>query len=243
MTVTFKNKGRLGNFLFQAATTIAYALDHGIDFAFPNKTNDQKWNPIYFDHLMKEVPMHSSVTLNEKEYFKYDPIAFDKNWGVETIVLDGYFQNPMYFEHRRDEILDYFHLEDCNYSPGIVSVHVRRGDYLQLTDKHVLPSVAWYKEAMSLFPKCKFVFHSDDIQWCKDNFNHKHYFFHSDEMWDLRRMMLSEHNICSPSTFAWWGAWLNQNPDKKVIVPKQWMQPGHSNQWTEEIIPKSWIRL
>jgi len=31
--------------------------------------------------------------------------------------------------------------------------------------------------------------------------------------------------------------------DKKVIVPKQWMQPGHSNQWTEEIIPKNWTRL
>ena len=43
----------------------------------------------------------------------------------------------------------------------------RRGDYLELRQKHPEVTVEWYEKAMSMFPDCKFKFFSDDIAWCQ----------------------------------------------------------------------------
>ena len=41
-------------------------------------------------------------------------------------------------------------------------------------------------------------------------------------IFDLYLLSKCKNVICSNSTFAWWGAWLNENPNKNVFIPSMW---------------------
>ena len=63
---------------------------------------------------------------------------------------------------------------------------------------------------------------------------------------DMQLMSYAKHNIIANSTYSWWGAWLNKNPNKIVIAPKQWFNPNIEkfNRIKDlQIIPESWIAL
>ncbi|MDE6895029.1 MAG: alpha-1,2-fucosyltransferase, partial [Lachnospiraceae bacterium] len=58
---------------------------------------------------------------------------------------------------------------------------------------------------------------------------------------DMQLMSLCRHHIVANSSFSWWGAWLNQNPDKIVIAPKRWI--NHPEEEKTDMIPENWIRI
>ena len=131
-----------------------------------------------------------------------------------------------------------------------VSVHVRHGDYLTCYSRNtrgVLP-IRYYQvcieELQKNFPNLTVFIFSDDLEWCKENlkFDVPTEFVegceHSFE--ELYLMSLCKHNIIANSTFAWWGAWLNKNPNKKVFAPYTWHRGGFAG---ETVFTEGWIKI
>lgn len=248
--------GRLGNFLFQAGAAFGYAKRHDLEFSVPSNTNDKYWNPLYLQHLVKPTPssIDGIIHIREKKH-TYIDLAFLEDWRNYIIILEGYFQSEKYFKDYRKELLKAFAFP---WNPhNNVSIHVRRGDYLKYPHKHPVVPPQFYQEAVEqFFIDGYWDFHvfSDDINWCKGFFiaddnlfpNEVNFIFHEggSEIDDLIGISnCAGGHINSSSTFAWWGAWLNQNPQKIVITPKQWFVPGHGGLDTSDIIPESWIKL
>lgn len=251
--VYFQNMGRAGNFLFEAATALAYALKHDMEFTVPFHTDNPFWNPIYFPHLRNtkfnfKLP---EVRVTEEQHH-YKEIPFLEEWRKCNIKLVGYWQSEKYFQEYRSEILKAFAIP---YEPlqGFVSIHVRRGDYLQLPNKHPNVPYEYYKQAVLMFVDKgykSFVVTSDDIEYCKETFKPLRvygaefsYSQNHDPIKDLALGSCCEHQICSSSTFAVWQYWLNRNPDKIGVFPELWFTPGHNGLETKDIVPVECIKL
>ncbi len=67
-----------------------------------------------------------------------------------------------------------------------------------------------------------------DIDWCKEQIQHDRFIFceGNNDMQDFAIMAHCDHNILSHTTsFGYWAAILNRNPDKIVIAPKSYTLP------------------
>lgn len=244
--VMAKFMGRMGNVLFEAATCIAYALKNNLEFTVPTTTTSQVWNPLYLQHLVNPnwVNGREDILIQEKRH-EYQDLPFEESWRDKQIVLEGYWQTEKYFKEYRSEILYLFGFP-YEKKEGVVSIHVRRGDYVELRNKHPEVTKEWYLEAMRQFEGYRFKFFSDDIEWCRREFSERancEFSTNSNEVDDLVEMSCCEHNICSPSTYAFWGMWLNRNENKKVIFPKLWFTPGWGGLNTDDIVPEWCIKL
>ena len=181
--------------------------------------------------------------------FEYQDLKFTPN-----TVYKGYFQSEKYFSHNKNLIVNLFKnksivkeikLKYPDISNQSVSLHVRRGDYTNLQDLHPLQTKEYYNKAILKIGTYKNIFiFSDDISWCKENLKYKNCIFveNNTDVFDLIAMSLCNNNIISNSSFSWWGAWLNENPNKIVIAPKKWFGSGR-NLSSKDIIPKNWIEI
>lgn len=234
--VTAKLYGRLGNQLFQKAAAIGYGIKHGVKYS----TSGQ--------HL------RNRIDIIERKH-NYQELPFEPFWEHQNVLLDGYWQSESYFSHCKDQILKEFGF-NWQHRPGWCSIHVRRGDYLKYPDKHPVVTASYLNKAINYIISkgiTQFIFFSDDIPWCRSYVQIGEWNTHVtiryseglSEKEDLELMSSCEHNIISNSTFSWWGAWLNRNPNKIVISPSKdnWFGPGNAHLDTTDLIPDYWIQI
>lgn len=244
--VTFNNAGRYGNWYMECCTAIAYALRHGLDFSMPTGAGkDSFYNPVYCKHLCDPNynPRLPEVRLWENKH-EYEELPFDEKWRDSNIIIEGYRQSEKYFKDYRREIISLMNYP-YEKKDGYVSVHVRRGDYLRLRNKHPEVTKEWYENAMGEFFGYTYKFFSDDLEWCRKEFGMRddcEFSTNNSIEGDFIEMHCCEHNICSASTFAWASMWHNQNEDKIVIFPKLWFVEGYSLN-TNDIIPEWCVKM
>ncbi|GAB6013277.1 alpha-1,2-fucosyltransferase [Viscerimonas tarda] len=183
----------------------------------------------------------------------------------DNTILAGYFQNEIYFKSIEPAIRADFRfknalkgrnaelVEEIASKAEAVSIHIRRGDYVtDPTTSLAICSIDYYSKAIEyiaerLINPHFFVF-SDDMEWVKNNIDFKDYSFilvnwntGEDSYIDMQLMSLCRHNIIANSSFSWWGAWLNNNPQKIVIAPKQWFK--NQQFYDSQCIPEKWLGI
>lgn len=229
--------GWLGNQMFQYAATFAASRRIEVDCGFPEN------EPNLFDIFNLSASRNNSPTalIYQEPTFEYTPTP-----KRDEITLFGYFQSEKYFEDFAEDIRKEFTFKESvdSINEGVVAVHVRRGDYTNLSGHHPLCTMNYYEEAMSMFSNHSFLVFSDDIDWCRKNIKGPRVMYSEEKSAekDLQLMVSCEHNIIANSSFSWWGAWLNDNPHKKVIAPKIWFGKDKPLE-TKDIYCNNWIKL
>lgn len=211
--------------------------------------------------INKLLPKHKRGIYKEK-YYHYDSQFFNAN---NSTYLMGIWQSPKYFELYKKTILLSYQLKDDLIedvlkkgkelnSSNSVSIHIRRGDYLrkpEILDWHGIMSKDYYIKAFELLCSKKKIdrvyFFSDEPEWVKSELiphiqgeiisDH----LNSTQYNDFYLMQQCQNNIIANSTFSWWAAYLNPNPNKIVIAPKKWFNSAPNN--TKDLFPQDWITI
>lgn len=271
MYISIKMMGGLGNQMFQVATIYALGFEYGLIPVVKHclEYNDVTKRKSYFDSMMSKVKNITPHYYDQIEFYN----VYEKSFGYNEIKLDntksyllnGYFQSYKYFDKYKTKILELFDLGENekiinNVYTKIagcyktISMHIRRGDYLKFADTHFNLGLDYYKNAinyLNINDNNLILIFSDDINWCKENFNHSNIHYVqgtydinlSEDVVHMKLMSLCNYNIIANSSFSWWGAWLNKNNDKIVIAPKRWFTQDKMNDETTTLFEPFWILL
>lgn len=266
--VIAKNIGRLGNNMLQIAAAIGYARKYGYEWAVdPNSGVGEPYSSIhqtfpnlpkghfgggirYHEHPNEFCQIHG-VHKNEC-HFDYHEIP---NLGA-NVNLTGFFQSWKYFEHCKDEVKKVFELTHIPGYEDYVSIHVRRGDYVNysssfppIDDKYLLNATNIIDLGIC---RVNYLIFSDDIKWCKEYFikygDVIQYSEGKSDREDLSLMASCGHHIIANSTFSWWGAYLGHNPNRIVISPScvrgNWfgLQSGVKRD-VVDLLPPEWTQI
>lgn len=210
--------------------------------------------------IMRNLMIKKIKHFRDVNWFAFDKMLFKANL---PLYIAGGFQSYKYFDRHRNIIVKEFvpkndlagknaqfstHISSCNS----VSLHVRRGDYVfdeKTHKKHGVLPLDYYKRAIDIikskFDDPVFFVFSDDKEWVKENLklNCQTVFVDHNAPEsgheDMRLMSLCKSNIIANSSFSWWGAYLNSNPEKNVIAPENWLADRKVN--LDDFIPRNWL--
>lgn len=170
-------------------------------------------------------------------------------------LYKGYYQSAKFFEGFDTEIKSLFEIkpeyqkrvsDEIRDNNATCSIHVRRGDYLTLEQYHPTQTMRYFDSAIALIKEkvgkeTQFLVFSDDIPWCKENFNYPNIHFQNGSMIDDFSLMVDcDHHIISNSSFSWWTSYLSK--PGITVAPKRWFGPILTHD-TRDIYQPDWIQL
>jgi len=216
---------------------------------------------INFLRLLRFLRIHRVGRIYIETNPVYKPLESYNPWGFYY----GYFQFHSHFSSIAEELFLEFQYKEIHRSgfygsvkqAESVGVHFRRGDYLSKGRTAKLMSdisEEYYTQSAKFIcskPKDNLVFFifSNDVEWAKKNakkifqdFGEVVVVDHSGQkdaaLLDFECLKQCNHQIIANSTFSWWAAYLNRNPNKKVCAPLRWYKRFPMNK--ENFYPTNW---
>jgi hypothetical protein len=200
-----------------------------------------------FDNCSDNISLHGFF--QSEKYFKHIEDIISKDFSFHDEII-----NPC--------------LEFISDIKDPIFLHVRRGDpnlvdprgfkwaYVNCSDQHPVQPLEYYEKALAEFDdEQSVIVFSDSPEWVKEQ-----EFFSGDRFLisepqekypdgsytpysDLCLMSLCSHAIIANSSMSWWGAWLIENENKKIIAPKMWFGTAYADKNTKDLIPEKWILI
>tara|TARA_Y100000768_G_scaffold126185_1_gene93558 strand:+ start:1250 stop:2155 length:906 start_codon:yes stop_codon:yes gene_type:complete len=208
---------------------------------------------------------HRSFILEKKDANKktfFTKINLD-NYS-NKLFLEGHFESEKYFYEYKDDLKKIFKvknnlLENNNlYMDDIknnnsVSICIRQNRYSEGRLKNNDKSLKFTKDTIDYIHRAityikkkidnpMFFVWSNDFKNLREHFNEREYVFVENSinksLNDFHLFNFSKHFIVGPTSFHWWGAWLNNNPNKICLRPKN-INPSNNN----DFWPNEWISI
>jgi len=235
--------GRLGNQFFQIAATIGCAVANNMRYVFP----PWRWAKYFRRQLpTATIPPGLPETRKGRDVVGYIPLVVEGN-----TTLRGWFHSEQYFKHCEKLVRSHFVpiqslinklQRRLPPSQETVGIHVRRGDKMGIPGWIDYLKTDYYQRGMEFFPDHTFIVASEDIAACKRFFKGANIRFleGGNCLEDLLTLSLCDHQIIAASTFSWWSAWLNTNPEKVIITPYPWHRKYPE---IKDLLPEEWLRV
>ena len=269
--IIFHSHCQLGNqmFIYACAQSLAkeknenYCLSDLSDLKFFHLNKNEK----IINYLKYTWFRISSKFLKYKfHHFQDNRIDYSLDLITESSKRNwyyGYFQGENYFYENKLEIKKRFKIKSKyqdifeNLKNKIIGqskyaiVHIRLKDYKTFGPSYlngpdlILP-MSYYHEMIKKIPEdFKIVFLSDDIEKIKNDFNYVNnaYFSKNSVIDDFQFIINANICILSCSTFSWWGAWLNENKELKIYIPKFFLGFKVKKEYPVNIIPPNWNQI
>ena len=258
MFLTSYLMGGLGNQMFQISKSVTEGLKNNIPVFFrtnafipmegnqPTNYTKNIFRNLNFDN--SKIPTHR---INEQTWSYYET----NNTYIEPTEFYGYYQSSKNFLNFRDEIqklflpTEEFKIKLKNLYPNIfekdsVSIHVRRGDYLGISEVLPVLDKSYFDFCIKDFKNNHIFIFSNDKEWCKENLNYENSTVVEglDDYEELWGISLCNHNIMSNSSFSWWGSYLNKNMNKNIYCPSVWFGPKGEKNY-QDIYENDWTKI
>ena len=237
------NYGRLGNQMFQYAALCAAAKNLGMR-PMANLSNSDLTKCFKLGFVEDGVNRPQSVYSERDFFYTGDLFILPVDRDIDVV---GYFQSEKNFGEHDALIREQFEFvseisDKCHElipEEPCVSLHVRRGDYLQLSDTHTNMDREYYEQAMSECKNQRPLVFSDDPEWCKQEMKwlgEDAIFFSNSQEIDLCLMTLCNSHIIANSSFSWGGAYLGGG---STYAPKNWFAERGPKDW-KDIYGEGW---
>jgi hypothetical protein len=222
--------------------------------------------------------LSESITYTNIVYqkgFRYQVLNIDES-KKDNVCISGYFQSFKFFQDNYDNIYNLLEIKKQSevvlQKLGLVdhattiSVHFRLGDYKGIQHIHPIMPYEYYKESLrfiikndQMVKKILYFCEDEDASQVFDTVSKLRFDFpmisfsrasHSLEDWEQMLLMsCCAHNVIANSSFSWWGAYFNSNPNKIVCYPSLWFGPQLSNpntsnfHDTSDLCPYAWHKV
>lgn len=239
---------------------------------FPNidfkKTPKGKFSFCCIPGIKGGVLRRVSNLLSSSKYIK-EP-SFENILDIDKVISPnccfiGQWQSEKYFKDAEAEVRRQFEFLPFDEEKNIeltkkmtqeesVAIHIRKGkDYSipffshTCTAEYYINAISYVKQKLN---NPVFYVFTDNKEWVDNNLHDLDYTLVDwnptsgpKNFRDMQLMACAKHNIIANSSYSWWGAYLNSNPDKIVIAPAQWFSPDVEGYKHNNIVPDNWIKF